>query len=73
MLLIAADILSPAQTTEMTPCRASLNPAQIGRDIAELQTILTRPAADKTEQIYLASIPTLLPDIRKGIRVKAAG
>ena len=28
-------------------------------------------AKDKTEQIYLASFPTALPDVRKGIRVKA--
>ena len=29
-------------------------------------------AKDKTEQLYLASFPSALPDIRKGIRVKAS-
>jgi hypothetical protein len=26
---------------------------------------------DKTEQLYLATVPTALPDVRKGIRIKA--
>ena len=29
-------------------------------------------AKDKTEHLYLASFPSALPDIRKGIRVKAS-
>jgi hypothetical protein len=29
-------------------------------------------AKDKTERLYLASFPSALPDIRKGIRVKAS-
>ncbi len=33
---------------------------------------LLKLAKDKTEQIYLASFSTALPDIRKGIRVKAS-
>ena len=28
-------------------------------------------AKDKTEQLYLATVPTALPDVRKGIRIKA--
>jgi hypothetical protein len=28
-------------------------------------------AKDKTEQLCLASVPTALPDVRKGIRIKA--
>lgn len=34
--------------------------------------MLLKLAAEKTEQMYLASVPTLLPDIRKGVRVKAS-
>jgi hypothetical protein len=28
-------------------------------------------AKDKTEQLYLATIPKALPDVRKSIRIKA--
>ena len=45
--------------------------AEIGRQIADLQNRLLVLAKEKTEQLYLASIPTALPDIRKGIRTKA--
>ena len=44
-----------------------LNPAGIGRQIAELQVMLLTLAKDKTEQLYLASFPSALPNIRKGI------
>src|SRR5680860_779243 len=67
--LLAAKVLAPAQETELLAYRDSLNPAQIGRDIADLQTRLLVLAKDKTEQLYLASFPTALPDIRKGIRI----
>ena len=70
--LLAAQVLSPAQEAELIAYRASLNPANIARQIADLQTRLLVLAKDKTEQLYLATIPTALPDIRKGIRVKAA-
>ncbi len=40
--------------------------------LAELQTRLRVLANEKTEQLYIASIPTALPDIRKGVRVKAS-
>jgi len=49
-----------------------LNPAAIARQIADLQTVLLRLAKDKTEQLYLASVPTALPDLRKGVRIKAS-
>jgi transposase InsO family protein len=68
--LLAAKVLSPAQESELLAYRASLNPAAIGRQIADLQTGLLRLAKDKTEQLYLAAIPTALPDVRAGIRVK---
>jgi hypothetical protein len=70
--LLAADVLSPAQQAELTAYRNSLNPAKIGREIADLQNRLLLLAKEKTEQLYLASIPTALPDIRKGIRTKAS-
>ena len=63
--------LSPAQQAELTAYRDSLNPAKIARQIADLQNRLLLLAKEKTEQLYLASIPTALPDIRKGIRIKA--
>ena len=70
--LLAAHVLSPEQEAELLAYRDSLNPAAIGRQIAELQVMLLTLAKDKTEQLYLASFPSALPDIRKGIRVKAS-
>lgn len=46
--------------------------AQIGQEIANLQTRLLVLAEDKTEQLYLASIRNALPNIRNGIRIKAS-
>ena len=70
--LLAAGVLSPAQESELLTYRDSLNPAAIGRQIADLQNRLLQLAKEKTEQLYLASIPTALPDICKGIRIKAS-
>jgi hypothetical protein len=70
--LLAARVLSPAQRAQLIAHRDSLNPAKIAREIADLQTRLLVLAKEKTEQLYLASIPTALPDIQKGIRVKAS-
>lgn len=64
-------MLAPAQRAELVAYRESLNPAAIAREIADLRTVLLKLAKDKTEQLYLASFPTALPDVRKGIRVKA--
>ena len=61
-----------SSTQELVAYRDSLNPAAIGRQIADLQSVLLKLAKDKTEQLYLASFPTALPDIRKGIRMKAS-
>ena len=69
--LLAAGVLSPAQQADLIAYRDGLNPAKIGRQIADLQNRLLLLAKEKTEQLYLASIPTALPDIRKGIRTKA--
>ncbi|MGH3097041.1 MAG: DDE-type integrase/transposase/recombinase [Streptosporangiales bacterium] len=70
--LLAAGVLSPAQQAELVAYRDSLNPAEIARQIADLQAVLLKLAKDKTEQLYLASVPSALPDVRKGIRVKAS-
>ncbi len=68
--LLAAKVLSPEQEAELLAYRDSLNPAEIGRQIADLQAALLRLAKDKTEQLYLAAIPAALPDVRSGIRTK---
>jgi hypothetical protein len=70
--LLAANVLSPAQQAELVAYRGSLNPAQLARQIADLQALLLKLAKDKTEQLYLATIPTALPDLRRGIRIKAS-
>ena len=69
--LLAAGALAPAQERELLAYRNKLNPAAIARGIADIQAALLLLAKDKTEQLYLASIPTALPDVRKGIRIKA--
>jgi hypothetical protein len=70
--LLAAGVLSPAQRAELTAHRDNLNPAQLARQIADLQNRLLVLAKDKTEQLYLASFPCALPDVRKGIRIPAS-
>ena len=70
--LLASGILSPAQQAEQIAYRDSLNPAKIARDIAECQSQLLVLAKEKTEQLYLASVPSALPDVRRGIRTKAS-
>lgn len=70
--LLAAGVLSPAQEAELIAYRDSLNPAAIGRQIGDLQARLRGLAADKTDALRTAHIPTALPDVCKGIRVKAA-
>ncbi len=69
--LLASGVLSAVQQRDLTAHRDRLNPADIARRIHDLQSQLTLLDKDKTEQIYLATFPTALPDIRKGIRVKA--
>lgn len=66
--LLAAQVLSPAQVAELLAYRDTLNPAQIGREIADLQAVLLKLAKDKTEQLYLATFPSALPDVCKGVR-----
>lgn len=70
--LLASQVLASAQQVEQVTYRDSLNPAAIARQISDLQTRLMVLAKEKTDQLYLAGIPTALPDVRKGIRVKAS-
>ena len=70
--LLASGVLSPAQQGELSDYRDQLNPAELGRRIADLQNRLLVLAKDKTEQLYLASVPSALPDVRRGIRVRAS-
>lgn len=70
--LLAAGVLAPTQAAELVAYRDSLNPAKIAREIADLQAVLLKLAKEKTEQLYLASFPSALPDRRKGIRIKAS-
>jgi len=67
--LLAAGVLAPTQTAELLAYRDSLNPAQIGRDIADLQNVLLKLAKDKTEQLHLSTFPSALPDVHQGIRI----
>lgn len=70
--LLAADTLSPGQQVALLAYRDSLNPAAIGRSIADLQAVLLKLAKDKTEQLYLSAFPSQLPDVRHGIRIHAS-
>ena len=54
-----------------TTYRQSLNPANLARQIADLQNRLIVLAKDKTDQLYLNTIPSKLPHVRKGVRVNA--
>ena len=69
--LLDAEVLAPAQAAELLAYRDTLNPAAIGREIADLQTVLLKLAKHKTEQLYLATFPSALPDVRAGIRIKS--
>ena len=68
--LLAAQVLSTTQQADLVAYRDSLNPAAIGRHIGDLQNRLLILAKDKTEQIYLSSLPSALPDVRNGVHVK---
>ncbi|WP_237707597.1 DDE-type integrase/transposase/recombinase [Serinicoccus profundi] len=70
--LLGAKVLSAQQEAELIAYRDTLNPADLARRIADLQSRLLVLAKDKTEQLYLASFPSALPDIRRGIRVQAS-
>lgn len=70
--LLDASVLSSQQVEELTAYREGLNPAKIAAEIASIQDRLLVLSREKTEQLYLASFPTALPDVRRGIRVKTA-
>ncbi len=70
--LLGAEVLAPAQAAELLAYRDTLNPAAIGREIADLQAVLLKLAKDKTEQLYLSTFPSALPEVRSGIRINKA-
>jgi len=58
--------LAPRGQFDRLEIKDSLNPAAIGRHIADLQAaVLLKLAEDKTAQLYLASFPTALPTCAK--------
>lgn len=70
--LLRAGVLSPTQERELLAYRDRLDPLDTARRISDLQTRLIALAREKTEQLYLAQIPSALPDVRKGIHVAQA-
>lgn len=70
--LLDTDALTKTQKTDLIAYRNQLNPAAITRRIIELQDVLIRLAKDKTDQLYLAQIPSILPDVHKGVRLRRA-
>ena len=70
--LLDTSALTKAQKTDLVSYRNQLNPAAITRRIIELQDVLIRLAKDKTDQLYLAQIPSILPDVHKGVRLRKA-
>jgi len=70
--LLDTSALTKAQKTDLVSYRNQLNPASITRRIIELQDVLIRLAKDKTDQLYLAQFPSILPDVHKGVRVRKA-
>ena len=70
--LLDTDALTKTQKTDLIAYRNQLNPAAITRRIIELQDVLIRLAKDKTDQLYLAQIPSILPDVHKGVRLRKA-
>ena len=69
--LLAAEALSrgPAGRPDRLPRQPQ--PRQDRPSDRRPQNRLLLLAKDKTEQLYLATIPTALPDVHKGIRIKA--
>lgn len=70
--LLDTDALTKTQKTDLIAYRNQLNPAAITRRIIELQDVLIRLAKDKTDQLYLAQFPSILPDVHKGVRLRKA-
>ena len=68
-LVDGRDRYSPAVREELL----AMSAATIDRYLAPVKAVLLKLAKDRTEQLSLASFPTALPDVRKGIRVRAAG
>lgn len=70
--LLAAGVLATTQAAELEAYRDTLNPARIGREIADLQRALMKAAADKTDALYLANLPKPPLETRRHIRTRAS-
>ena len=70
--LLRAKVLSTTQECELLAYRDRLDPLDIARRIGDLQTRLIVLAREKTEQLYLAQVPSALPEVRKRIHVAKA-
>lgn len=68
--LLAAGILSPAQEAELATYKAALKPAQIAREITQIQQELTRLAGRKTRRLD-QSITWKAPD-PNGLKTRAS-
>jgi hypothetical protein len=70
--LCACGILSPAQQTDLTAYRDSLNPLELARRIAELQGRLIDLAKDKTDRMR-DKLERKHPDTDTGIKIRDVG
>ena len=66
--LIDCGVLSPEQEKELLAYRDSLNPISIAREIALIQSELTRLASNKSEQLHLVTPAKALTPIEVGVR-----
>tara|TARA_R110002051_G_scaffold108532_1_gene181245 strand:+ start:9975 stop:10757 length:783 start_codon:yes stop_codon:yes gene_type:complete len=69
--LLAAEVLSTMQETQLRAYRYALNPANIARQIQTLQDRLTGLARDQTLTL-LATTEKPLPDTEHGVRLRPA-
>ena len=70
--LLAAHVLAPEQEAELLAYRDPLNPAAIGRQIAELQVLLLKLAKDNSEQSTSPRCPAPCPMSAKASESKPA-
>jgi len=69
---LGTDALTKAQKTDLISDHNQLNPAAITRRIIEFQDVLIAWPRTKQTSTCFAQIPSILPDVHKGIRVKKA-
>ena len=69
--LLDAQVLSPAQEKELVAYRDSLNPVKLDRQIRQLQDRLTRLGAPRTEELRRTLKLPPLPDVERGVKLRA--